>query len=373
MTHTANRVFFRSAAYRYSLLRQTVFELLEAVGCDRFSPGDRVLIKPNFLTPALPGQAVLTHPLVLRAVVEYVLDKGGRARVSDSPALASFERVLRVGGYKDALQGLEVVCKPFERTVGIDIGTPFGTLEIARAALESNGVINLAKLKTHTHMRLTLGVKNLFGTVVGMAKSQWHLRCGLDRDTFARLLVRVYEVVGPTATLVDAILAMEGQGPGKSGRPRSIGVLVAGRSAHSVDFAICRMLAFEPRQLPTLKAAMDLGVHDGSFDVDGKYPLVAGFDIPDLGPFRLGHERFDRFNRKYLMQKPMAMVQHCCECGQCREICPAGAIPANVKTTAIDYDRCIRCYCCVEICPHGAMEAVAPWPGRLFRRLKLLR
>ena len=38
--------------------------------------------------------------------------------------------------------------------------------------VEADVVLNLAKLKTHTQMMLTLGVKNLFGCIVGLKKPE---------------------------------------------------------------------------------------------------------------------------------------------------------------------------------------------------------
>ncbi len=63
-------------------------------------------------------------------------------------------------------------------------------------------------------MLLTLGVKNLFGCIVGYRKPEWHLRAGVDREMFAQLLVHIYRAVRPAITVLDGILAMEGDGPG---------------------------------------------------------------------------------------------------------------------------------------------------------------
>ena len=81
----------------------------------------------------------------------------------------------------------------------MDVGEPFGQIDIARSAVEADVVINLAKLKTHTQMLLTLGVKNLFGCIVGFKKPEWHMRSGVDRNMFARLLVQIYQAIHPAS------------------------------------------------------------------------------------------------------------------------------------------------------------------------------
>jgi len=92
-------VFFVQSEYDDPALKRAVFGLLDRIASLRIEKGARVLIKPNFLAPARPERAMTTHPLVLRAVAEYVLDKGGRPLVADSPGMGTFERLLREGGY----------------------------------------------------------------------------------------------------------------------------------------------------------------------------------------------------------------------------------------------------------------------------------
>ena len=45
----------------------------------------RVLLKPNVLRPALPEEAVTTHPEVIRAVAQAFLEIGCDVSVGDSP------------------------------------------------------------------------------------------------------------------------------------------------------------------------------------------------------------------------------------------------------------------------------------------------
>ena len=362
-------VIFKSAVYEYDILKTAVFGMLDTIGADLIRKQSRVLIKPNLLLPVKPEKAVLTHPLVVKAVAEYVIAKGGHPRISDSPAIGSFGRLLKEGGYKKAFDDLDVEIRPFKATTRVNIGKPFYDIDIARSAVEADVVINLAKLKTHTHMLLTLGVKNLFGCIVGFKKPEWHMRSGIDRHMFARLLVQIYRAVNPANTLVDGILALEGQGPGKSGKPRDIGVLVGSRSGVAVDKAICRMLGIAPDLLPTNRAAAELGLEDGDAEIRGDFSEVKNFELPDLGPLTFGPMKFQGFMRKHLVQRPVVDPQQCKMCGECGKFCPAEAITGYADTIGFDYNRCIRCYCCIEVCPHGALRAAETFPGKILRKL----
>jgi uncharacterized protein (DUF362 family)/Pyruvate/2-oxoacid:ferredoxin oxidoreductase delta subunit len=372
-TEIMTAVYFKKADYDLAQLRPAVFGMLDRIGSLRIGTGARVLIKPNFLAPAKPDRAITTHPLVLRATVEYVLSRGGQPLVGDSPGIGAFERLLREGGYAEALRGLDVEVRPFRETVKVDIGEPFGRIDIAREAVAADVVINLPKLKTHAMMLLTLGVKNLFGCIIGLTKPQWHMRSGVDRRMFARLLVQIYRAVNPAATLVDGILGMEGEGPGRSGTPRRLGILAAGESAPAVDMAICRLVGARPEELPTHPAAVELGLLTEAVSIEGDLSPVSGFKLPVLAPLTFGPQRFHRLMRKHLVQRPVVDAGKCRLCGECWRYCPAKAISPYAKIVGFDYDRCIRCYCCVELCPHGALKAVETPAGRAARKLAGLR
>lgn len=366
-------VIFRQAEYDYGSLGPAVGGLLDRMALPALAPGAKVLIKPNFLAPAKPERAMTTHPMVLRAVVEYVLRRGAAPLVADSPGMGSFERLLREGGYAEAIKGLDVEVRPFKESMSVDIGEPFGRIAIAREALAADAVINLPKLKTHAMMLLTLGVKNLFGCVIGLAKVQWHLRSGVNRHLFARLLVQIYRAVNPAVTLVDGVLAMEGQGPGRSGTPRRLGLLVAGAGAPAVDMAVCRLLQVPADLLPTHRAAAELGLAPREVAVSGDFRPVGGFDLPVLGPLTFGPRRFEPLIRRHLIQRPQVEAGQCRMCGECWRHCPVKAITPRARVIEFDYDRCIRCYCCAEMCPHGAIAAVETGPARVVRRLSALR
>ncbi|MGA7877128.1 MAG: DUF362 domain-containing protein [Desulfoferrobacter sp.] len=362
-------VMVRSADYRYEDLRRQIFEMLEVFDGGSISGSSRVLIKPNLLAPASPNRAVVTHPMIVKAVAEYVIEKGARPQISDSPATGFFDKVLKESGLKAALKDLDVEFKEFKTSMTVDVGEPFNQLEIAEEALQADVIINLPKLKTHSQMLLTLGVKNLFGCVVGMRKPQWHLRAGVDRKMFAQLLMCIYRTLRPAITILDGILAMEGQGPGRGGIPKHLGVLMASDDAVALDKTVCTMLGVDWEALLTNNIAKDWGCLDGRIHLDGELPNVREFKLPEITPLVFGPQSIHGFLRKYLIQRPVAESSLCKLCGECWSYCPAEAISHDRRSVLFDYDKCIRCYCCLEVCPHGVLRAEQPLPGRIIDRL----
>ncbi|GAB4388577.1 MAG: DUF362 domain-containing protein [Thermodesulfovibrionales bacterium] len=358
-------VFFKGASYRYARLRSAAFEALAAVDRGAISPGSKVLVKPNILTSATPGQAVTTHPLVIKAACEYALEKGGRVQVSDSTAITSFDRKVRECGIAEALAGLPVRISELKAARGVPTGGRMGNVDLAEDALDADVIINLPKLKTHSQMVLTLAVKNLFGCVPGMKKPEWHYRIGEDTGLFAELLVRIYGILKPSINLMDAVLAMEGDGPGTGGTPRPLGVLVASGDALAMDMAVCGMLGLDPEKVPTNKAALDLGM-PADFKAVGEVPEVRDFKFPAPSDLLFGPRLFHSFTRRHLTARPTSVPALCGLCGECEKICPAGAVARRRGKLEFDYDRCIRCYCCLEVCPHGAMKKEAPVLRKIF-------
>ncbi|MCE5265752.1 MAG: DUF362 domain-containing protein [Deltaproteobacteria bacterium] len=365
-------VVVRNATYESDALRPLIFEMMEAMGGGGIGKGSRVLIKPNLLSPALPRQAVLTHPAVVRAVVEYCNERGVRPLVADSPAMGSFDLILRMSGIRNALSGLECECRPFEHAVRVDIGEPFGAIEIAEDAVRADFIVNLPKFKTHSQLLLTLAVKNLFGCIIGYRKPEWHMRAGVDRQTFARLIALIGKTLRPAFNILDGVRAMEGQGPGLGGVPRELGILFAGRDPFAIDRVVCRTIDLDPEQLPVLKAAREMGFPAPEEDLDGSLPTIRDFRLPRLTSLVYGPKLLHGFIRRQVLQRPVCDDAACRLCGECGKICPAGAIASDEERLCFDYDRCIRCYCCIEVCPFGALRTAETVAGRIIRGISSL-
>lgn len=367
-----SRVIIRKASYEYTTLKPLIYEMADSLCPVSIRSGSRVIIKPNLLAPASPDRAIVTHPLVVKGIVEYLLQRGARVSVSDSQAMGTFQKALKESGLRDTLKGLKVEFREFRESVKVDIGDPFNRIEIARDVMEADAVVNVPKLKTHVQMLMTLGVKNLFGCIVGLRKPEWHFRTGVSRELFAKLLVQIHNAVNPSFTIMDGILAMEGEGPGRSGTPRELGVLAGSDNAIALDITLCRMLGLAADRVFTNSAAKEMGYAPDVIEVSGEMPVIKKFRFPEIVPLVFGPGRFHGFMRRHLVQRPASEASLCKMCGECRKYCPAKAITHKEKKIHIDYDHCIRCYCCIEVCPHGALRSKEPVAGKVMRRFRML-
>lgn len=361
-------VVVKKSSYEYGPLRRYVFDILARIDGGLVKKNARVLVKPNLLSASKPEQAVTTHPLLVRAACEYALEKGAEVIVGDSPPLGSFEKIVKTTGLEDALKGMPVTVKEASSPKKTKTGEKFRDVELSEDALEADAIINLPKLKTHSQMALTLAVKNFYGCVVGKSKGEWHFRVGENKELFAELLLSIYKALPQSISLLDGIMALEGDGPGTGGRPRHLGVLLGSRSAPALDEAVCRMLGLEPSALPTCKVARGLDLTE-AYTLEGDLPEFRDFAIPREERLVFGPGFLKGFLRRHLTIRPQCEDEACRLCAECVTMCPAGALDLDKRKLSFDYDRCIRCYCCLEVCPHGALKRRKPLLRRIVEKI----
>ena len=329
------------------------------------SRGDRVLIKPNLLAPTPSEKAVVTHPLVVKAVVKEVLERGGKPVVGDSPALNSASKVAKACGLTDVLKELSVPLIEFDDRVEVKSDGFIKRLEVTPAILEFDKVINLPKFKTHGQMILTLAVKNMFGVIPGKLKGEWHVKAA-QYENFARMLVSVYLVRQPDLNVIDAVVGMEGNGP-QNGRPVEIGYLMASEDGFALDEVGARMVGVE-KVFYVLNAAEELGLRKENIKIEGdekKIPFLEGFTLPASTP--VAPEVLRRIIRSGF-PKPSVIKKKCEACGLCVEACPTGAMNMAEKAR-VDYSKCISCFVCQEVCPFDAIKIKTGLLGTIFRKL----
>jgi len=353
----------RCTTYDHTRVREAVISLLKPLGgIEAFvQPGERVLLKPNLLAAKAPEAAVTTHPAVVKAVAELLRDAGCRVMIGDSPGIGGFRKVADKSGISQAAResGAELV--EFDETIELRGGGTFRRIAIARAYWEADKIINLPKLKTHEMMTMTCAVKNLFGAVVGAEKPAWHLKAGTSREQFARLLLEIYLLKKPALTIVDGIVAMEGNGPG-SGDPVELGALIAGVNPVAVDMVAGRLAGIPGELLHVEREAARMGLAGTKMEeieIAGVSPdRFEGpqFSLPTGLDVQFGLPAFIKKGlRRHLTSFPVADARRCVLCGICRDACPPEAITIKNSSLVINHGSCIRCWCCRELCPHDAM------------------
>ncbi len=356
----------------YEAVKRAV-DLLGGIGAF-VRPGQQVLLKPNLLKAGSPDAAVTTHPEVLRSVIRLVRSAGGDMAAGDSPGLGDLRRVAEKTGILSVLDEEGIPLADLAQPIEIRGTGRFQRFEVARITQEVDAIINLPKLKTHGMTVLTGAVKNLFGCIPGKRKVQWHFNSGVDHDAFVLMLVELSALLKPRLTIMDAIVGMEGNGPG-SGDPKKIGAVLAGTDPVAVDLVAAAVVGVAPESLPVIRAAAKARIGISSL---AQVRLV-GDPLGDIRirDFRLPPREHTEWSipgwakkglKDALTTRPVIDHHACIRCGICQTDCPQQAISSTSRGLAIDYRRCIRCFCCQEFCPQGAITVGKGWALRLFGR-----
>lgn len=370
-------------SYNKNEVKTALITLIDAIGgLDWLEDGMCVAIKANLVTFAKPETATTTHPALICALIELLLERGAsRVIVGDSPGglyNATFlNKVYSVCG----LSAVEECGGELNRNFS-QSEAHFESAKVAHSFTytayldEADAIINFCKLKTHGMMGMSAAAKNMFGVIPGTMKPEYHFRFPNAAD-FARMIVDIDEYFSDKVKLciADAIIGMEGNGP-TQGTPREIGAILASPSPHMLDMVCAKIIGLSADSIPTLGAARERGLIPDSLNEISIFGDIDTLVIPDYNNvavrnsllFDSKSKLFGKIARKCLEAKPYVKSKECKSCKKCKEICPAQAITMKNGKPVIDRKRCIKCFCCQEFCPFGAMKVKRPLPARVLNK-----
>lgn len=368
----------------YGAIRE-IFEMLG--GVEKFvKPGMNVVLKPNLVMAKKPEEAATTHPLIVEAVASRVIEAGGRVTIVDSPGGPFTPAMLK---WVYHVTGMEEVAKKTGSTLNYDtarvlVDNPAGKylkkLEILKPVAEADVLINLPKLKTHGTMVYTGAIKNMFGTIAGVKKTEYHFRMP-DYNTFSNILIDIYLSRRPDLNIMDAVIGMEGHGP-TGGTPREIGCILASEDGFALDSVCLDLIGVRLSDVPVYLNAMERNLCCDNREVplsgDSISELKAeNFIVPNLKNLKavsVLERGILRFASGWFKPKPVFRKDICTGCSQCSRNCPAGVIEMVDGYPQADLGRCISCMCCQELCPANAVRTRKKLlPGLFFAKQRAKR
>ncbi len=159
--------------YDYNKVKAAVNKSISLAGGLKktIKKSDTVLLKVNLLKAAKPKQAITTHPAIVKAVCEHVLDLGATPIVGDTQntQMDKGRSSLEISGIKAVCDELKVKAIDFKDNgfTKVKVPKPVQMKEIwlAKDIIDADIIISLPKMKTHMLTSYTGAVKNFFGCI----------------------------------------------------------------------------------------------------------------------------------------------------------------------------------------------------------------
>lgn len=229
--------------------------------------GDVVVVKPNIGWDRTPEQGANTNPIILRAVVQQVLEAGAsKVLVFDRPCNEK-RRCYSNSGIEKSLQELNDKRVELDHIdsrkfvpVDIDRGKSLTRREIYLEALKADCYINVPIAKHHGLSKLTLGLKNAMG-VIGGDRGEMHHDLG-------QKLADLATVIKPKLTIIDATRLLLRNGP-QGGDLKDVKIrnaIIASSDPVAADAYATTLFDMKPQEIESTVAAYKLGL--GEMDLE---------------------------------------------------------------------------------------------------------
>ena len=351
---------------------------------DIIKPNTKILIKLNLLSAYPPDQAITTHPEIVRAIINVVRKAGAIPVMGDSPGnlAQGIEHIWDKTGMLQLAKEENVELVNFEACGCVEVSIQHPNIKqiyITKAIMDCDAIINVPKLKTHTFMGFTCGVKNFYGIIPGVRKAEYHKLAPTPKD-FSYLLSEIYRMVKEKLlfTIVDGVYGLEGNGPSLSGQKRKYGIIAGSQDTVMLDAFILDKIGIKSKNNVLLKPLKEKKLGDTDLQnmiYVGDNVSEFNFDktkLPITKFLNLLPSWLARFVTKYAGRlfwvKPNIIEAKCVGCLQCIKSCPVKAIIKNKDKVkpVIQKEKCIGCFCCHELCLHKAIEIKESFVASLF-------
>lgn len=363
----------RCESYNPALVQESVRKAVDLIGgiSNFVKPESCVLVKPNLLMAKEPEFGIDTHPEVVRAVIKILKGINCKIFVGDGPSvwgnqIQNVDEVYRRTGVKQVCQEEDVVLVEFDKRRMRE------KFPLTTWLDNCDYLVSLPKFKTHDLTLLTGAIKNLFGLVSGTFKTELHKKY-FEINEFAKILVDIFQEVKPALTIVDGIVAMEGDGPATGGKLRNLNLLLASSDCVALDSVMALIMGVKPFDVLSTKEAAKRGL--GEADIKSITILGEELEAVMGKQFLLPSTSFlkrkipkpiIKLAKRLIKYYPCVERDNCVSCAACIDACPNKIISMNNKRIVFDYSKCIACFCCQEACPASAIKIKRSYLARLI-------
>ena len=252
-------------------------------GFEKLGRNDRILIKPNncFRHKIMPPYGMVTTSWIVDGVVRLLLEYGCKdISIGEGAIIGIFDELepYTKRGFKGT--GIEKIAKKYGVKLidfnqgafhELDLGGV--KVQVSKAALDTDFLINVPVLKTHFQAKVSLGFKNLKGCLDKDSKKKFHTTRRLDA-----LICLLNEAIKSDLVVIDGIYMLEKGPETLAGVAHRKDLIIASRDIFECDVVGATILGVEPAQVDHLREFAQR--NNRSFDINAIQ--IRGQDIESL-------------------------------------------------------------------------------------------
>jgi len=348
-------------SYEPEKLRKVLEKSLENIGY-KLKENQKVLIKPNLLGAFKPEQAITTNPAILEELCKILKGKNCEIFIGDS-AGHDTENVLEVSKINTLSKYGKILNFDKENFKTFEIKGK--KVNLPKILFEVDLIINFAKMKTHVFTGVTLCSKNLYGCIPGKLKNYFH-KLNQTHGKLSEILIELNKIIKPQLNFIDAIVAIEGNGPAASGEKVDSKLVLVSENIFAVDIIGTEIMGFDVNSIETNKLSgikkQDIKVIGEKVeDVKMNFKKPSGFINPVIVSL----------NKLFPNPRISFDKEKCKKCNICENHCPVKVISleTNDGFPVCNNKDCILCFCCVEMCPYDAVYLQDHWTKRFVKSI----
>ncbi|MEM2999693.1 MAG: DUF362 domain-containing protein [Candidatus Bathyarchaeia archaeon] len=222
--------------------------LKQAIKDAQLSGKKRIFIKPNLSHPAyVPG--VVTNPTLAYELVSLLRNQAKEVIVGESDGFNySCRMAFKKTGMEAAVEkaGGRVINLSEDKIVKVKLGgNRLKALFLPKTVLDADAIVDLALMKTHEWAMYSGAIKNLFGCVPSNKRIYLH-------PYINEVFYQLYRILHPQLTIMDARVAIEGNGPTK-GTPVKMGLMLTSNCALAIDLVAAKIMGLDIEEVDYLR------------------------------------------------------------------------------------------------------------------------
>lgn len=225
------------------------------------SAEDRVLIKPNCISPKPSSTGITTDPRVVEAIIQFTKECGVKEIViAEGGSVGRTDRAFEVSGIQEVALNQNVRLVNVNKDEGVSVKIPgaqaLKEVKVSKTVMESTCIINVPTLKIHHMAVVTLCMKNLMGAILPPRNT---MHANLDER-----LVDLSTLIKPKINLISGIVGTEIDET--KGKPVRMDLVIAGRDIVATDTVGSAVMGIEPREVKYIRLAEEQGLGNGTLE-----------------------------------------------------------------------------------------------------------